>query len=92
MSPRRDTPSVGTATRPSLSLSLPPDRAMAALLPPPLARASAALGRTLMPVAEGGAFKLLLLDTREALIIMHTFEVPGLALKYIDGVWTYRPH
>ena len=61
---------------------------MASLLPPTLAKASAALGRTLMPVAEGGAFKLLLLDAREALIIRRTFEVPGVALKYIDGVWT----
>ena len=63
---RRDTPSVGTATRPP-SLSPSPDRAMAALLPPTLARASAALGRTLMPVADGGAFRLQLLDAREAL-------------------------
>ena len=61
---------------------------MAALLPPTLARASAALGRTLMPVAAGGAFRLQLLDAREASTIMHMFDVPGVALKYIDGVWT----
>ena len=68
---------------------------MAALLPPTLARASAALGRTLMPVAEGGAFRLQLLDAREASTIMHMFDVSAEAYKYIHGVWTsvrvYRP-
>jgi hypothetical protein len=60
---------------------------MASLLPPTLAKASAALDRALLPIMVGGSFQLQLLDSREALVIMRMFEVSATAYKYIDGVW-----
>ena len=68
--------------------SLGQDAVEATLLPPTLAKASKALGRTMMPVSEGGAFKLLLLDINEAVVVMNTFKVPVEAYKHMQGEWT----
>ena len=64
------------------------DAVEATLLPPTLAKASKALGRTMMPVSEGGAFKLLLLDINEAVVVMNTFKVPVEAYMHMQGEWT----
>ena len=50
--------------------------AEAPLLPPTLATASKAPGRTVMPVAEAGAFKLQLLDINEAVVVIKASKVP----------------